>query len=188
MNIGVVAAASGLPAKTVRYYEEIGLVRADRRENGYRDFADRDLNMLVFISRARSLGFSISDCRSLLSLWDDRGRASADVKRLTRDHLDRIARKIEELDALRCAAHWKTWSRVARAIPAPIARSSMISPDAASRHEGRKRSCPACASCPLSKGGPYAGELSPASRLTGLPTAHPRNPGLPWLPVGRRGA
>jgi len=101
MNIGDVAALSGLPAKTIRYYEEIGLVAPARGENGYRSFAERDLHRLAFLARARSLGFSLDDCRSLLALYDDRGRASADVKEIARGHLDRIERKIAELETLR---------------------------------------------------------------------------------------
>lgn len=101
MNIGEVAAASGLPPKTIRYYEDIGLVRAARGPNGYRRFAERDVHMLAFLGRARSLGFSIEDCRTLLSLYEDRDRASADVKQIARDHLERIARKVAELEAMR---------------------------------------------------------------------------------------
>lgn len=101
MNIGDVAEASGLPPKTIRYYEDIGLVRPARSENGYRDFSDRDAHMLAFLGRARSLGFSIEDCRTLLSLYEDRSRASADVRDLARQHMDRIARKIDELEAMR---------------------------------------------------------------------------------------
>ena len=69
MNIGDVAELSGLPAKTIRYYEDIGLVEPDREHNGYRDFSDRDIHKLIFLSRARGLGFSIEDCRALLSLY-----------------------------------------------------------------------------------------------------------------------
>lgn len=101
MNIGDVAKASGLPAKTIRYYEEIGLIRPARGENGYRDFARTDLHKLAFLGRARSLGFSIEDCRTLMSLYEDRSRASADVKRVAREHSARITRKIEELEAMR---------------------------------------------------------------------------------------
>ena len=101
MNISEVAETSGLPAKTIRYYEEIGLVRPSRSANGYRDFSTADAHMLAFLSRARSLGFTIEDCRSLLSLYEDRGRASANVKRIAKGHLDRIARKIVELEAMR---------------------------------------------------------------------------------------
>lgn len=101
MNIGDVAKTSGLPAKTIRYYEDIDLVRPARSENGYRDFSDSDLHKLAFLGRARSLGFSIEDCRTLLSLYEDRSRASADVKALAREHSARIARKIEELEAMR---------------------------------------------------------------------------------------
>ena len=67
MKIGTVAEASGLTAKTIRYYEDIGLVRPLRGENGYRAFVDTDVHKLTFLARARSLGFSIEDCRTLLS-------------------------------------------------------------------------------------------------------------------------
>ncbi|MBA5775570.1 Cu(I)-responsive transcriptional regulator [Stappia sp. F7233] len=100
MNIGDVSECCGLPAKTIRYYEDIGLVQPARRENGYREFARRDLHKLAFLGRARSLGFSIKECRSLLSLYEDRKRSSSDVKAIARTHLDRIDRKIEELQAL----------------------------------------------------------------------------------------
>jgi len=101
MNIGDVAARSGLSAKTIRYYEEIGLVTPDRGGNGYRSFCQRDLHRLAFLARARSLGFSLDDCRSLLALYDDRGRASANVKEIAGDHLARIERKIAELETMR---------------------------------------------------------------------------------------
>lgn len=101
MNIGEVSRASGLPAKTIRYYEDIGLVRPARGANGYRDFSEQDAHKLAFLGRARSLGFSIEDCRTLLSLYEDRARASADVKTVAAEHLERIARKIDELQALK---------------------------------------------------------------------------------------
>lgn len=101
MNIGQAAAASGLPAKTIRYYEEIGLVRPARGPNGYRDFDDRDAANLAFLGRARSLGFTIEDCRTLLTLRRDEDRASGDVKQVAQEHLSRIARKIGELEAMR---------------------------------------------------------------------------------------
>jgi MerR family transcriptional regulator, copper efflux regulator len=82
MNIGAVAQACGLPPKTIRYYEDIGLIRPDRSGNGYREFSDRHLHQLAFISRARGLGFTVVECRALLALYQDRDRASADVKRL----------------------------------------------------------------------------------------------------------
>ena len=101
MNIGDVARASGLPAKTIRYYEDIGLIAPLRDANGYRAFRDSDLHKLVFLGRARSLGFSISECRALLALYEDRDRASADVKAIARDHLVQIEAKIAELQAMR---------------------------------------------------------------------------------------
>ncbi len=101
MNISEVAKRAGLPVKTVRYYEEIGLVRANRAANGYRSYGPRDLHRLAFVGRARSLGFSVLDCRTLLQLYDDPARASADVKAVAQTHLDEIDAKIEALRAMR---------------------------------------------------------------------------------------
>lgn len=100
MNIGDVAAASGLPAKTIRYYEEIGLVQSARGTNGYRRFQAADLHKLAFIARARSLGFTIEDCRALLKLYEDHDRASAAVKAVAEEHLRAIDRKIADLQAM----------------------------------------------------------------------------------------
>ena len=100
MNIAEVAARAGLPAKTIRYYEDIGLIRPGREPNGYRRFGEQDLHQLSFLGRARSLGFSIEDCRMLLALYEDRARASGDVKRLAEEHLSRIAAKIDSLRAM----------------------------------------------------------------------------------------
>lgn len=101
MNIGEVAERSGLPAKTIRYYEDIGLIRPRRGPNGYRAFADADVQRLAFLGRARSLGFSIDECRALLALHADAERASGDVKQLAAAHLGQIDRKIAELAAMR---------------------------------------------------------------------------------------
>ena len=101
MNIGQVAEQAGIPAKTIRYYEEIGLVRPPRDANGYRAFADHDVHKLAFLGRARSLGFTIEDCRTLLALYEDRDRASSDVKKIATQHLDRIEAKLTELAAMR---------------------------------------------------------------------------------------
>lgn len=101
MNIGLAARHSGLPEKTIRYYEEIGLVHPDRDLNGYRSFSDQHVHKLAFISRGRSLGFSVKDCRALLELFEDRGRASADVKKVANEHLAQIDRKLSELSGMR---------------------------------------------------------------------------------------
>ena len=103
MNIGQAADRSGLPSKTIRYYEEIGLVSPMRRTNGYRDYSDEDLHRLRFLQRARRLGFSIEDCRALLSLYDDRSRASADVKALASARIAEIDARIDELATLRAS-------------------------------------------------------------------------------------
>lgn len=101
MNIGDVAARAGLPAKTIRYYEEVGLIAPARDSNGYRAFSRADLHKLAFLGRARSLGFSIDDCRTLLALYEDQSRASADVKRIAKSHLAQIDAKLAELNQMR---------------------------------------------------------------------------------------
>jgi MerR family copper efflux transcriptional regulator len=97
MNIGEIATRSGLPAKTIRYYEEIGLIKPLRDTNGYRAFRQQDLHKLTFLGRARTLGFSIEDCRNLLALYEDQNRSSSDVKSIARDHLTKIEQKIADL-------------------------------------------------------------------------------------------
>ncbi|MGR3290377.1 MAG: Cu(I)-responsive transcriptional regulator [Paracoccaceae bacterium] len=101
MNIGNVSTLSGLPVKTIRYYEDIGLVSPLRDTNGYRAFREKELHKLAFLGRARSLGFTIEDCRALLALYDDETRASADVKRIANEHLEQIETKIAGLEAMR---------------------------------------------------------------------------------------
>ncbi|MEZ5912261.1 MAG: Cu(I)-responsive transcriptional regulator [Paracoccaceae bacterium] len=101
MNIGEVAERSGLPAKTIRYYEDIGLITPLRSSNGYRAFRESDLHRLRFLGRARALGFTIEDCRRLLELYADTGRESAQVKAVASEHLSAIDEKIAHLKSLR---------------------------------------------------------------------------------------
>ncbi|MGB5093224.1 MAG: Cu(I)-responsive transcriptional regulator [Parvibaculum sp.] len=102
MNIGEAARASGVPAKTIRYYEDIKLIESpDRAHNGYRDYSTDEVALLRFVSRARSLGFTIAQCRDLLALYRDRSRSSADVKALAQDHILEIDRKLIELKEMR---------------------------------------------------------------------------------------
>ncbi|WP_181702240.1 Cu(I)-responsive transcriptional regulator [Chthonobacter albigriseus] len=101
MNIGEAAELSGLPAKTIRYYEDIGLLKPPRTGNGYREYRDTELHKLRFLQRARSLGFSIEDCRHLLSLYEDRSRASADVRALAEARIRDVEVKIRELQAMK---------------------------------------------------------------------------------------
>ncbi|WP_226689635.1 Cu(I)-responsive transcriptional regulator [Ruegeria arenilitoris] len=101
MNIGDVATQTGLPAKTIRYYEDIGLIKPMRDDNGYRRFREQDVHKLNFLGRARALGFTIEDCRTLMALYEDETRASADVKKVARAHLAQIESKIADLNAMR---------------------------------------------------------------------------------------
>jgi Cu(I)-responsive transcriptional regulator len=101
MNISETAKRAGLPAKTIRYYEDIGLVKPLRDTNGYRAFRESDTHKLTFLGRARALGFTIEDCRNLLALWEDTDRASADVREIAKDHLQQIEAKIADLQNMR---------------------------------------------------------------------------------------
>ena len=104
MNIGAAAERSGMPPKTIRYYESVGLIApAERRGNGYRDYSDKDVATLRFVHRARGLGFTIEECRELLALYRDRERASSEVKRIALDRVTTIDSKIAELQGMRTA-------------------------------------------------------------------------------------
>ena len=104
MNIGEAARASGMSAKTIRYYEAAGLIAmAERTGGGYRVYTQADMHVLRFIKRARDLGFSIGRIRRLLDLWQDTSRASRDVKRLALDHIADIAATIAAMSTVRDA-------------------------------------------------------------------------------------
>ena len=102
MNIGQAASASGVSAKMIRYYESIALIPPGRRnESGYRIYSENDLHALRFVKRARTLGFSLDQIRDLLSLWQNKERASADVKRIALGHVDELNQRIAELTEMR---------------------------------------------------------------------------------------
>ena len=101
MNIGQAAAASGVSAKMIRYYESIGLMpKIVRTESGYRVYSEHDVHTLRFIRRARDLGFSVEQIADLVSLWQDRERASKDVKTIALEHVNVLERKIRELQEM----------------------------------------------------------------------------------------
>ena len=101
-NIGDAARASGVSAKMIRHYESIGLIGAARRtDTGYRVYTGQDVRVLQFVHRGRALGFSLDQIRDLLALWQDKARASADVRALAQTHIDELNRKIAEMEAMR---------------------------------------------------------------------------------------
>ena len=102
MNIGEAASESGVPAKTIRYYESIGLIPpAVRAKNGYRNYSPFDIETLKFIQHARRLGFSVKDVGGLLELWWDKSRTSADVKALALKHISDVEKRIAKLQSIR---------------------------------------------------------------------------------------
>ena len=101
-TIGTAAKRTQMPTKTIRYYADIGLVTPEgRSDKGYRLYDDRALRRLIFVRRARAFGFSVETCRTLLALYTDQSRSSADVKSIALDHLSEIDDKLRELQTLR---------------------------------------------------------------------------------------
>ena len=102
MKISEAAASSGVSAKMIRHYEEIGLLPINlRHTNGYRDYGSSEVHELRFIRRARDLGFGLADIGKLLDLWRNKARHSFDVKALARAHAAELTRKISEMEAMR---------------------------------------------------------------------------------------
>ena len=102
LNIGQAAEASGVSAKMIRHYEDIGLIpKVARTQAGYRLYREADVHVLRFIRRSRDLGFSMKEIKTLLGLWDNRRRASADVKRLALKHVEELDARIAEMQAVR---------------------------------------------------------------------------------------
>lgn len=101
MNIGEAAHASGVSAKMIRYYEEIGLIRpAGRTDSNYRVYGADEVHVLRFIRRARQLGFSMDETARLLDLWQDKSRASAEVKAVAADHIGALETRIAEMQSM----------------------------------------------------------------------------------------
>jgi len=102
LDIGACAQATGVPAKTIRYYESIGILPpAPRADNGYRRYGEKEIETLRFVRRARDLGFSLDEVAKLLALWRDKNRASADVKALALEHAQALDERIAMLKAMR---------------------------------------------------------------------------------------
>lgn len=104
LNIGQAAAASGVSAKMIRHYEEVGLLpAAQRTDSGYRQYAEADVQTLRFIRHSRDLGFSLPEIARLVGLWQDRSRSSREVKALARTHIRELEEKAQELLAMKAA-------------------------------------------------------------------------------------
>jgi Cu(I)-responsive transcriptional regulator len=101
VNIGSAAEQSGVSAKMIRYYESLGLLGKVRRtDSGYRQYSQAEVHVLRFIKRARDLGFSMAEISELLSLWNNRRRTSASVKRIAQKHADELAQRVAALQEM----------------------------------------------------------------------------------------
>jgi Cu(I)-responsive transcriptional regulator len=101
MNIGEVATKSGVNSKSIRHYESLGIVpKASRTDSGYRIYKESDVHILIFIKKARSLGFSMKEIKRLVSLWRNKSRASSEVKSLATSHIKNLEEKISELQSM----------------------------------------------------------------------------------------
>ncbi|MCE3012296.1 MAG: Cu(I)-responsive transcriptional regulator [Proteobacteria bacterium] len=101
MNIGELAEKTQLNAKMIRRYEELGIIpKASRSLSGYRQYGDKDVNVLIFVKRARALGFSMKDIKQLLSLWRNKTRSSAQVKSIAMKHQQELTQKLTEIQAM----------------------------------------------------------------------------------------
>jgi len=141
MNIGETARASGVSAKMIRHYEDIGLIpRANRTESGYRRYGGNDIHTLRFIRQARNLGFSIKQIQELLSLWRDQRRPSRRVKALAQAHVEELDARIGELEAMKrtlqeLAAHCHGDDRPECPILAGLAAEAPIAAPRAARKD-----------------------------------------------------
>lgn len=101
-NIGEASRISGVSAKMIRYYEEIGLLApVTRAQNGYRVYSEKEVHDLKFIQRARALGFPVSRIHDLLALWRNHERSSSDVKKIALQQITELEKKISEMEALK---------------------------------------------------------------------------------------
>lgn len=104
LNIGEAAARSGVSAKMLRHYESLGLLgEVSRTDAGYRQYSEREVHILRFIRRGRDLGFSMAEIAELLKLWQDRRRASSQVKKIAQAHIADLDRRLAEMQAMRQA-------------------------------------------------------------------------------------
>jgi MerR family copper efflux transcriptional regulator len=102
LNIGDAARLSGVSAKMVRHYESLGLLpRVARTDSGYRQYSEADVHTLRFIKRARDLGFSMEEIGELVGLWQNRRRASANVRRIAQKHSEELAQRIAAMQGMR---------------------------------------------------------------------------------------
>ena len=101
MNIGEVSRASGVSAKMVRHYEEIGVIpKSSRSLAGYRQYSETDIHLLIFVRQARELGFTMPEVKALVGLWRNKRRKSGEVKKLALEHVARLENKIEQLSGM----------------------------------------------------------------------------------------
>ena len=101
MRIKHISQETNLPAKTIRYYEEIGLLLPSRRfGNGYRDYDKEALDRVRFVAGARSLDFSLDDVRDILALRERREASCRVVLAMLEERANEINRRIAEMQRI----------------------------------------------------------------------------------------
>ncbi|MBH88561.1 MAG: Cu(I)-responsive transcriptional regulator [Pelagibacterales bacterium] len=106
MKISEVAAKTGVTNRAIRYYEELNLIKSNRLSNNYREYDNDSLDKLKFISRARKLGFSIDECSSLISLFNNKTRKSSEVRKIAIRKREELKKQIKELKNLEKSLEW----------------------------------------------------------------------------------
>ena len=106
MFIQQVAKKLNITTRTIRHYEDLGIIKSDRLENNYRVYDEKNYDKLKFLVRARNLGFSLKECKELIKLFENDSRQSSSVREIAKKKLNDLKLQIQELDNLKVSLEW----------------------------------------------------------------------------------